>query len=89
MQGRTFQCEPCRQIIVFFKVTDQSPYIPTGAERMYPGKESQTRKLTSVGGYFDQFDLLGTFPTPQADAHCLPRKQKRTSAEALDFCRRS
>lgn len=26
-QGRTFQCGPCRQIIVFFKVSDASPYI--------------------------------------------------------------
>jgi hypothetical protein len=25
--GRTFQCEPCRQIIIFFAVSDSSPYI--------------------------------------------------------------
>ena len=26
-QGRTFECEPCRQIIIFFKVSDASRYI--------------------------------------------------------------
>jgi tRNA(Ile2) C34 agmatinyltransferase TiaS len=25
-QGRVFQCEPCRQIIIFFTVSDVSPY---------------------------------------------------------------
>jgi hypothetical protein len=26
-QGRAFQCEPCREIIIFFAVSDASPYI--------------------------------------------------------------
>jgi hypothetical protein len=26
-QGRAFQCEPCREIIVFFAVSDASPYV--------------------------------------------------------------
>jgi hypothetical protein len=25
--GRTFQCEPCREIIIFFAVSDASPYM--------------------------------------------------------------
>jgi tRNA(Ile2) C34 agmatinyltransferase TiaS len=25
--GRTFQCEPCREIIIFFEVSDASPYV--------------------------------------------------------------
>jgi hypothetical protein len=29
-QGRTFQCDPCRQIIIFFTVSDASPYIALG-----------------------------------------------------------
>jgi hypothetical protein len=29
--GRAFQCEPCRQIIIFFHVSDASPYIAAGA----------------------------------------------------------
>jgi hypothetical protein len=28
--GRAFQCEPCREIIVFFDVSDASPYIEAG-----------------------------------------------------------
>jgi hypothetical protein len=26
-QGRTFQCVPCREFIIFFAVSDASPYI--------------------------------------------------------------
>jgi tRNA(Ile2) C34 agmatinyltransferase TiaS len=37
--GRTFQCEPCRQIIIFFHVSGASPYIPIGSERELPEKE--------------------------------------------------
>jgi hypothetical protein len=29
-QGRAFQCAPCREIIVFFAVSDASPYIASG-----------------------------------------------------------
>jgi hypothetical protein len=29
--GRAFQCEPCRQTIIFFAVSDASPYIAAGA----------------------------------------------------------
>jgi tRNA(Ile2) C34 agmatinyltransferase TiaS len=25
--GRAFQCEPCWQIVIFFKVSDASPYL--------------------------------------------------------------
>ncbi len=25
--GRVFQCEPCRQIVIFFEVSDTSPYL--------------------------------------------------------------
>jgi tRNA(Ile2) C34 agmatinyltransferase TiaS len=25
-QGRAFKCAPCREIIIFFRVTDASPY---------------------------------------------------------------
>jgi hypothetical protein len=28
---RAFQCEPCREIIIFFAVSDASPYIAAGA----------------------------------------------------------
>jgi hypothetical protein len=30
--GRTFLCEPCRQIIIFFDVPDASPYIAAGKQ---------------------------------------------------------
>jgi hypothetical protein len=30
--GRGFQCEPCRQFIIFFDVPDASPYIAAGAD---------------------------------------------------------
>jgi hypothetical protein len=26
-QRRAFECEPCRQIIIFFAVSDASPYV--------------------------------------------------------------
>jgi hypothetical protein len=29
--GRAFQCEPCRQIIIFFNVSDASLYVAAGA----------------------------------------------------------
>jgi hypothetical protein len=29
-QGRAFQCEPCREIIIFFAVSDASPYFAAG-----------------------------------------------------------
>jgi hypothetical protein len=35
--GRTFQCEPCRQIIIFFAVSDGSAYVAAGA---LPKKQS-------------------------------------------------
>jgi hypothetical protein len=34
--GRTFHCEPCREIIIFFAVSDASPYIAAGAVRVHP-----------------------------------------------------
>jgi hypothetical protein len=30
-QGRVFECEPCREIIIFFAVSDASPYIALAA----------------------------------------------------------
>jgi hypothetical protein len=37
--GRAFQCEPCRQIIIFFAVSDASSYIAAGAcPPIAPGK---------------------------------------------------
>jgi hypothetical protein len=37
---RAFQCDPCRQIIIFFEVSDASRYIPSGgALRGNPQKE--------------------------------------------------
>jgi len=32
-----FQCEPCRQIIIFFAVSDASPYVAAG--RVLPKKQ--------------------------------------------------
>jgi len=32
-QGRAFQCEPCREIIIFFAVSDASPYIAASTAR--------------------------------------------------------
>jgi hypothetical protein len=37
--GRTFQCEPCRQIVIFLTVSDASPYIAAMPARYCP-KES-------------------------------------------------
>jgi hypothetical protein len=31
--GRTFECEACRQIIIFFSVSDASPYLALAAFR--------------------------------------------------------
>jgi hypothetical protein len=31
--GRTFQCEPCREIIIFFTVSNASPYIAASTDR--------------------------------------------------------
>jgi hypothetical protein len=38
---RAFQCEPCREIIIFFAVSDASPYI--AARRVLP-KEEVTKR---------------------------------------------
>jgi hypothetical protein len=35
--GRAFQCEPSRQIIIFFAVSDVSPYVAAG--RVLPKKQ--------------------------------------------------
>jgi hypothetical protein len=37
--GRAFQCEPCRQIIISFAVSDASPYIAAGTGRVPPKEE--------------------------------------------------
>jgi tRNA(Ile2) C34 agmatinyltransferase TiaS len=38
--GRAFQCERCRQIIVFFEVSDVSRYINDRTEPELPKKEN-------------------------------------------------
>jgi len=35
-QGRTFQCEPCREIIIFFAVSDASPYLTQSTLAVLP-----------------------------------------------------
>jgi hypothetical protein len=39
-RGRTFQCEPCRQIVIFFTVSDASPYIALALETVKPNEPS-------------------------------------------------
>jgi hypothetical protein len=41
--GRAFQCEPCRQTIIFFAVSDRSPYIAAG--RVLPWQTGQGLSL--------------------------------------------
>jgi hypothetical protein len=36
--GRAFQCAPCQQIIVFFTVSDASPYLAVKAQRPMPAR---------------------------------------------------
>ena len=43
---RAFQCEPCREIIIFFTVSDASPYI--AARRVLPEKEVVERRYVSA-----------------------------------------
>jgi tRNA(Ile2) C34 agmatinyltransferase TiaS len=38
--GRAFRCEPCRQIIAFYKVPTRSPYISMTSGRQRLDKES-------------------------------------------------
>jgi hypothetical protein len=33
-QGRIFQCEPCREIIIFFAVSNASPFIAASTVRV-------------------------------------------------------
>jgi hypothetical protein len=35
-QGRTFQREPCREIIIFFAVSDASPYLTQSTLAVLP-----------------------------------------------------
>jgi hypothetical protein len=35
-QGGSFGCEPCRQIIIFFEVSDASPYLALAANYRQP-----------------------------------------------------
>jgi hypothetical protein len=35
-QGGSFGCEPCRQIIIFFEVSDASPYLALAANDRQP-----------------------------------------------------
>jgi hypothetical protein len=39
-QRRAFQCEPCRQIVIFFAVSDASPYVES--RRVLPKKHCTT-----------------------------------------------
>jgi len=43
---RAFQCEPCREIIIFFAVSDASPYI--AARRVLPEKEVTQRRYVNA-----------------------------------------
>jgi hypothetical protein len=44
-QGRAFQCAPCREIIIFFRVTDASPYIALASiDRVVPNQQSHKMK---------------------------------------------
>ena len=38
---RSFRCEPCRQFIVFFNVSDASQYVPSRAEREHSAKNEK------------------------------------------------
>ena len=44
-RGRAFQCEPCRQILIFFRMPDTSPYI---ASRAGPSEQRKSRQSASV-----------------------------------------
>jgi hypothetical protein len=33
--GRTFRCKACRQIVMFFEVSDTSPYLRTASQPPY------------------------------------------------------
>jgi len=43
-QGGSFGCEPCRQIIIFFEVSDASPYLALAAQRS-PTEDRSLRVL--------------------------------------------
>jgi hypothetical protein len=45
--GRAFQCEPCRQTIIFFAVSDASPYIAAG--RVLPSSKMSVVPLIALG----------------------------------------
>jgi hypothetical protein len=40
--GRAFQCEPCRQIVIFFRLADTSPYLES--KRQSDHREAVTLK---------------------------------------------
>jgi tRNA(Ile2) C34 agmatinyltransferase TiaS len=55
--GRDFQCEPCRRIIIFFDVSDTSPYLAAGtgarpgvASMATPGRKGRRRDRTFYPG---------------------------------------
>jgi hypothetical protein len=47
-QGRAFQCEPCREIIIFFVVSDASPYIAASTARVGDSCHATIGSLTAV-----------------------------------------
>jgi hypothetical protein len=47
-QGRAFQCEPCREIIIFFAVSDASPYIAASTVRAGDSCHAMIGSLTVV-----------------------------------------
>jgi hypothetical protein len=46
--GRAFQCEPCRQTIIFFAVSDASPYVAAG--RVLPKKPRASEEAMTRDG---------------------------------------
>jgi hypothetical protein len=56
--GRAFQCEPCRQTIIFFAVSDASPYIAAG--RVLPSSKHDQRGALDRAGHDG---LASTVPT--------------------------
>jgi hypothetical protein len=49
-QGRVFQCEPCREIIIFFAVSDASPYIAASTARADDPATRRSGQFDSGGG---------------------------------------
>jgi hypothetical protein len=64
--GRAFQCEPCRQIIVFFRFTDASPYELQYARRSGPEERppDATKHYAGRGVRVQEFRTIGRYVVP-------------------------